>query len=122
MELPFAVVEDLARSALPMVTLKQIRTPGGLGADHQAILETPVSLRRLRAVQLLDPYDLQVTPHLAGFPLGKDLGLQSQRALLSFKVELDFTIGNGRTIWRAEEPASPGCLGRLLGLGARKKK
>lgn len=114
LELPLSLLEDAVTRSLPLVTLKQFRTPGGLGADYQAVVEAPVSLERLRAAQLLHPYDLTLAEYLASFPLAEDLGLADQRALLSFQIELDFTIGDGRTIWRAGERRR-GCLGQLLG-------
>lgn len=120
LELPLSLVEDLVTRSLPLLTLKQIRTAGGLGADFQAIIETPMTFRRLQALQLLDAYDLALAPPLASFPLREDLGLSDQRALLSFQVEVDFTIGEGRKIWQAGAPAPAGCLAPLAGLLRRK--
>lgn len=121
LQLPISLVEDLAHRAMPMLTLKQIRSAGGLGADYQAIVETPMVFRRLRALQLLDPYDLALAPAVASFPLAEDLGLHDQRALLGFQVEVDFTIGDGRAVWQAGTPRPSGCLATLAGLLRRNR-
>lgn len=119
LELPLSLLDDLAHRALPMLTLKQIRAAGGLGADYQAIVETPMRIGQVRARQIHAPYRLTLAPPVASLPLAEDLGLADQETLVGLQVELDFTIGDGRTVWRAGPPAPRGCLSALAGLLGR---
>ncbi len=107
LKFPISLMEDFFRHEMPLVFLKQFRdvTTDG-GAAYQAIIEAPSPLTGLH-VELMGEYDFQLADELAGYPLLKDLGLKSQKALISVKVKMDFQIGAGKVIWEVAKPPRP---------------
>ena len=116
LELGLNLIDDLLHKEVPLAFLKQFRNAlGDGGVAYQAILELPATVQRFRGIQLIDEYQFTLLNDLASYPLASDLGVTSQKALVSFKLEMDFTIGNGTEIWNAAQPQRRGCLGFLFG-------
>ena len=116
LELGLNLIDDLLHKEVPLAFLKQFRNAAGDGGvSYQAILELPATVQHFRGIQLIDAYQFTLLNNLASYPLATDLGVASQKALLSFKLEMDFTIGDGAEIWNAAPVQRPGCLGFLFG-------
>ncbi len=116
LELGLNLIDDLLHKEVPLAFLKQFRNAAGDGGvSYQAIVEIPAIVQRFRGIQLIDEYQFTLLNDLASYPLAADLGIASQKALLSFKLEMDFTIGNGIEIWNAAQSQRSGCLGFLFG-------
>jgi len=108
------LIKDLLHKEVPVAFLKQFRDVGtDGGAAYQAILEAPAIVQRLTGFRLIDEYQFSLVNHLDSYPLDNDLGLFSQKALMSFKLDMDFTFEAGRVFWQA------GQLTGLLGFLAR---
>ncbi len=115
-----SLINDLLHKEVPIVFLKQFRAADRPGAAaYQAILETPAVVQRFTGLRLIDEYEFKLN-QLASYPITNDLGIASQKAILSFKLDMDFTLQEGPTIWQATETQLTGLLGflaRLLGQG-----
>ena len=112
-----SVIHDLLHKEVPVVFLKQFRAadlPGG--AAYQAILEAPAAIQRFTGFSLIDEYEFSLVNNLASFPLANDLGITSQKALISFKLDMDFTFQTGTTIWQVAESHETGLMGFLARL------
>lgn len=108
------LINDLLHKEVPVVFLKQFRdssTEGG--AAYQAILEAPAVVQRLAGFRLIDEYEFTLVNNLDSYPLANDLGIASQKALMSFKLDMDFTFQGGRLIWQPGQ-SQRGCLPALL--------
>lgn len=89
---------------MPMVFLKQFRDHDRPNtACFQAITEVDVEATSIKGGGWLSPkQELVVTPALASHPLATDLGLADGKPLhLGFWLNLDFSVGFGKTIWAA---------------------
>jgi len=102
-----ALLEAAARlvtEPAPLVFLKQFRDAVDTRrACYQAIIEAPLSLRQFTAGGFLrSAYQFKVNP-LASHPLCDSLGLPAagQTASLGAWMQLDFTLGAGREVYRA---------------------
>jgi uncharacterized protein with NAD-binding domain and iron-sulfur cluster len=120
LELAENLFHDLTHHQVSQVFLKQFRSAtDGLAASSQAIVEAATQVEKFNGLAFLDKY--QVTLHsVDSHPLAADLGLKSQAALLSFRVDMDFVLEDGTIIWQAGSPERRGCLpllGRLMGGG-----
>ena len=116
LELGLNLIDDLLHKDVPLVFLKQFRTAAADGSvAYQAILEVPTTVQRFRGIQLIDDYQFTLLNDIDSYPLASDLGITSQKAVVSFKLEMDFTIGAGTEIWNAAQSQRSGCLGFLFG-------
>jgi hypothetical protein len=98
---PVSLLGDFLHHAMPLVFLKQFRdVTDDQNAAYQAIVEAPSPIHSLHA-ELMGEYDFSMAEALASYPLADDLGLKSQKAILSIKVKMDFEIGGGKIIWEA---------------------
>jgi hypothetical protein len=115
-----SLIHDLLHKEVPLVFLKQFRAADHPdGAAYQAILEAPTVVQRFNGFNMLDEYQFTLINNLASYPLTNDLGITSQKAALSFKLDMDFIIPGGPTIWQSTEPQPTGLLGflqRLFGV------
>jgi len=112
-----SLIEDLLHKSVPVAFLKQFRDAGSQGgAAYQAILEAQAIVQRLTGFRLIDEYKLALVNNLDSYPLANDLGLTSQKALMSFKLDMDFTFEEGQVIWQAGQSPNAGCLGFLTRL------
>lgn len=94
---------DLVQRQMRCVFLKQFYdAEDGSRACYQAIIEAPVRLLGMPQVQGL-PGTYQLTlQELESHPIQAELGLpRSQTSELAITANLNYEIGNGRTIWRA---------------------
>jgi hypothetical protein len=113
LELAESLFHDLTHEEVPQVFLKQFRSvANGLNASTQAVVEAPSKLTRFEGMSFLDKYSFTLH-HLDSHPIGNDLGLKSQDALLSFWVEMDFILEDGSVIWQPSSREAKGCLPRL---------
>jgi len=116
-----ALIEDLMHKEVPVVFLKQFRNADSQdGAAYQAILTAPAVVQRLAGFRLIDEYQFSLLNTLDSYPLANDLGITSQKALMSFKLDMDFTFQGGQMIWQPGQSRRTGLLGfltRLFGLG-----
>jgi hypothetical protein len=93
------LARDLYEEVLPAVFLKQFRSiEDGEGACLQQIVAARYKIERFRALPLLHHHELTIHP-LDSQPVGEELGLQSQRATLAYRAEIDFQVGGGKVIW-----------------------
>ncbi len=116
LELGFNLIDDLLHKAMPLVFLKQFRNAANDGGViYQAILEEPTVIQRFRGIQLIDDYQFTLLNDIDSYPWAADLGVSNQKALISFKLEMDFTLGAGVEIWNAGSLQRGGCLGILFG-------
>ena len=116
LELGLNLIDDLLHKAMPLVFLKQFRNAANDGGViYQAVLEEPTVIQRFRGIQLIDDYQFTLLNAIDSDPWAVDLGVANQKALISFKLEMDFTIGAGVEIWNAVPAQRPGCLGFLFG-------
>ena len=124
LELPANLIYDLIHKEVPLVFLKQFRNAGSDGgAAYQAIIEAPAVVQRFTGLRLMDEYQFNILNRLDSYPMADDLGLTSQKALLSFKLDMDFTVMQGKEVWNAAprhgdagSAQRRGCLGFLAGL------
>lgn len=117
LDLPANLIHDLLHKEVPLVFLKQFRNAGSDGgAAYQAIIEAPTVVQRFTGLRLIDEYQFNILNRLDSYPMADDLGLTSQKALLSFKLDMDFTVMQGKEMWNAAWPRRRGCLGFLAGL------
>jgi hypothetical protein len=108
------LIDDLLHKEVPLVFLKQFRAADHAdGAAYQAILEAPTVVQRFNGFRLMDEYEFTILNNLASYPLTNDLGITSQKAILSFKLDMDFIIPGGPTIWQSTEAQSTGLIGFL---------
>src|SRR5205814_1658396 len=99
------LIDDLFHKEVPLVFLKQFRDAGSDGrAVYQAILETPSIVTRFKGIRLMDEYQFTIVNQLDSYPLTTDLGLVDQKPLVSFKLEMDFVLQEGREVWNAARP------------------
>lgn len=116
LELGLNLIDDLLHRAMPLVFLKQFRTAvNDGGAAYQAVLEEPTIIQRFRGIKLIDDYQFTLLNDIDSYPWAAELGVASQKAVVSFKLEMDFTIGAATEIWTAAQPQRSGCLGFLFG-------
>jgi hypothetical protein len=111
------LISDLLHKEVPVAFLKQFRDAGNQGgAAYQAVLEAPAAIQRFTGFTLIDDYQVSIVNNLASYPLAADLGIASQKSILSFKLDMDFTFEEGREIWKAGAPTGLlGFLARLFG-------
>lgn len=94
------VLTMLAKREVPMLFLKQFRdVADGRKACYRALTQTMCDLVTFRGGGFLHgDYDVTLTSY-ASHPIAQDLGLQgTQRSKLSFYVDLDFILGDGREV------------------------
>jgi hypothetical protein len=102
LELGKELLDLLLHREMPLVFLKQFREiGGGPFACYQAITEAPARIDRFHGFHLENEWDLVLQP-LASHPIGPELGVESQRAVLCFDAELDFSALPGRVVWKAD--------------------
>lgn len=109
---------DAFNMQIPQIFLKQTRSMvDGLKSDYQAIIKSPARVNVLKGLTELPDYRVTIH-HQDSYPIFDDLGIKSQKSLMSFEVKMDFTIENGQVLWESAEKASGcGCspLGILFG-------
>jgi hypothetical protein len=116
LELGFNLIDDLLHRSMPLVFLKQFRNAANDGGvAYQAVLEEPTVIQRFRGIQLIDEYQFTLYDTIDSYPWAAELGVATQKALLSFKFEMDFTIGRATEIWNSAQSQRRGCLGFLFG-------
>jgi len=99
---------DLLNRQIPQVFLKQSRSMvDGLKADYQAVIKVPAHINNLKSITELPEYRVTIH-HQDSYPLFEDLGVRSQKSLMSFEVKMDFTIENGQVLWEGPK-TGPGC-------------
>jgi hypothetical protein len=109
------LIDDLLHKEVPLAFLKQFRNAAGDGGvAYQAILEIPTTVQRFRGIQLIDDYQFTLLNDLASYPLAADWS-REPKALLSFKLEMDFTIGAAVEIWNGALARRRGRLRFLFG-------
>ena len=112
-----SLINDLLHKEVPVVFLKQFRAADRPdAAAYQAILESPAVVQRFTGFRLIDEYEFTLVNQLASYPLADDLGITSQKAVLSFKLDMDFTFQGGPTIWQVAESHRTGLVGFLIRL------
>jgi hypothetical protein len=116
LELGFSLIDDLLHRAMPLVFLKQFRNAANDGGvAYQAVLEEPTVIQRFRGLKLIDEYQFTLLNTIDTYPWADELGVANQKALISFRLEMDFTIGAATEIWNSAQPQRRGCLGFLFG-------
>ena len=106
---------DAFKMQIPQIFLKQTRSMvDGIKSDYQAIIKSPARINALNGLIELPDYRVTIH-HQDSYPLFDDLGIKSQKSLMSFEVKMDFTIENGQVLWETSEKAS-GCGCSPLGL------
>lgn len=105
--------QDIEKREINQVFLKQIRSATqGLGADFQNVNEVRSVVTKFNGASLVNKHKLTLHP-LDSDPITKELGINSQEALLSWVVDMDFTQGKSDVIWQwgaKSEPERKGCL------------
>jgi hypothetical protein len=105
--------EDITKHEINQVFLKQFRSATqGAGADFQNINEVRSMVTSFGGMSLLNKHKLTLHA-LDSHPITKELGIQSQEALLSYVIDMDFTQGTSDVVWQwgaEEEPERKGCL------------
>jgi hypothetical protein len=89
------------------------RTTSGAGgrlAGVQQVVEAPMRITRLHGEALPYAYNLKVE-RLDSHPLGRELGLEDQRARLAHRVEMDFVVEAGSVLWDAAGAGWEGARG-----------
>ena len=106
---------DAFNMQIPQIFLKQTRSMvDGIKSDYQAIIKSPARVNALKGLVELPDYRVTIH-HQDSYPIFEDLGIKSQKSLMSFEVNMDFTIENGQLLWESAEKA-PGCGCSPLGL------
>lgn len=106
---------DAFNMQIPQIFLKQTRSMvDGIKSDYQAIIKSPARVNVLKALTELPDYRVTIH-HQDSYPIFDDLGIKSQKSLMSFEVKMDFTIENGQVLWETAERAT-GCGCSPLGL------
>jgi hypothetical protein len=100
-----SLIEALLDHTVQQVFLKQLRNAGRADTTcYQAVVEAPVHVSNVRFCPSFDEWTLTIHP-LDSHPIGTELGLANQGTRLTFKLELDMTVGTGTIV-------SPGVLAR----------
>jgi hypothetical protein len=100
--------DDFFRRQIPQVFLKQSRSMvDGLKADYQAVIRAPAHINNLKSITELPEYRVTIH-HQDSYPLFDDLGVKSQKSLMSFEAKMDFTIENGQVLWEGPKTGT-GC-------------
>ena len=110
--------DDFFKMQIPQIFLKQSRSMvDGLKADYQAVIKAPARINNLRSLSELPDYRVTIH-HQDSYPIFDDMGIKSQKSLMSFKVKMDFTIENGQVLCEGPDRGiGCGCspLGWLFG-------
>jgi uncharacterized protein with NAD-binding domain and iron-sulfur cluster len=100
-----ALVDDLLGGRIRQVFLKQFRDAAdGSRACYQSVVEAPIEVTRSSIRPSARHWDIEIH-QLDSHPIGQELGIASQRALLAFDGELDMVAHNGVEIGRTAAPS-----------------
>jgi len=100
--------DDVYKMQIPQIFLKQSRSMAdGLKADYQAIIKAPARINDLQSLIEMPDYHVTIH-HQDSYPIFDDMGIKSQKSLLSFNVKMDFTIENGQVLWEGPDKGT-GC-------------
>jgi hypothetical protein len=98
------IFKFLVHREYPLVFLKQFRDiADGNRACYQAIAEAPVQLTKFRTGGWLKgEYEMRIEEYQS-HPIVAEMGLgqATVKTMAALYVEFDFTIGNGRELWKA---------------------
>ena len=100
------LASDFIHQQAPLVFLKQVYDiADGEFASFQSVVEADFRVTAFRGGASLGGTYVVDLPHFDSHPIGRDLGLPvRQQAAMSYWLDFDFVIENGRTIWTAEQP------------------
>ncbi|MDX1415536.1 MAG: hypothetical protein R3293_15180 [Candidatus Promineifilaceae bacterium] len=105
--------QDITKEEINQVFLKQFRSATeGSGAAFQNINEVRSKVTRFGGASFNNKHKLTLHA-LDSHPITKELGIEDQESLLSWKVDMDFTQGISDIIWQwgeKSEPEKKGCL------------
>lgn len=95
------LAETMTRGEMPMILLRQFRSPaGGTAADVRQVVLAPARPRELR-FRRLGRHEISMR-RFDSHPLREQLGLRDrQRALLAHRVRMDFKVEVGKVLWSA---------------------
>jgi hypothetical protein len=95
------LLEDIFAGRIRQLFLKQFRdATDGTRACYQTIVEGPAEVRRRTFQPSERKWDVTIHP-LDTHPIGKELGVESQRASFAFDVEFDLAVENGVELGRS---------------------
>jgi uncharacterized protein with NAD-binding domain and iron-sulfur cluster len=102
------LMDDLLDGRVRQVFLKQFRDAAdGNRACYQSVIEAPVEVRRSSLRPSSRRWEVKIFP-LDSHPIGQEMGIASQTALLAFDGELDMVVENGIEIGRVTgAPGAP---------------
>lgn len=107
LQLAAGLLADLFEGRVGQVFLKQFRdATDGKRACYQAVVETPVHVRRVETTLADRDWSIRVHP-LDSHPIDHELGVGDQQATLAFDIEIDFVVENGFEIGRFAAPGGP---------------
>jgi hypothetical protein len=107
LRLASGLLDDMFEGRIRQVFLKQFRdAKEGTRACYQSVVEAPIDVKRVSIRRSRREWDITISP-LDSHPIGQEMGLASQRALLALDGELDMVVETGVEIGRVAAPAAP---------------
>ncbi|OLE36555.1 MAG: hypothetical protein AUG48_07005 [Actinobacteria bacterium 13_1_20CM_3_68_9] len=102
-----SLLDDMLEGRIRQVFLKQFRDAAqGTRACYQSVVEAPIELKRVSLRRSSRDWDVMIRP-LDSHPIGQEMGVTSQRAILALDGELDMVVETGVEIGRVAASASP---------------